>query len=177
MLRKHYNTTHTTVRRARGDRKGSGSAAIRSKLNREYFNERTAWSPVHFQRILATGCGSAGSRVTRPTEYMAAVAAEGQLRPNSIAGQVWDTLAILEQSKLRSRPLISNAPAKSQVSPRLERTRWTRYFDVRCFSDVAQLARLRGSNKPVLCKLSKSINRLVEVAYRSGCEDRTNFSA
>jgi hypothetical protein len=73
---------------------------------------------------------------------------------------------------MQGRPFVAGRSVKSQVSPWLERTRWTRYLDGLCFFDVAQLARLPDANEPVLCELARSIDRLVEVTYRSVREDQ-----
>lgn len=93
-----------------------------------------------------------------------------------ISNQVFADLAALEFAQTGSPNLTSDHQAKTQVSPWLERTRWTCYLDKHPLTEVAQLsAPPVPVREPVLIEMSKAIDRLVSVAYTSVCEDKVNF--
>ena len=84
-----------------------------------------------------------------------------------------DALLVEEQHQ-HGRTLQGEASTK-EVSPWLELTRWPQYLSGYPLSDLSHLAALpEKTEAPVLHILCLSLDRLIEEAYRSVCEDRIN---
>jgi hypothetical protein len=93
-----------------------------------------------------------------------------------MATTVLAELADLGDAQSRNRDIVSNRTAKSEVSPWLERTRWIRYLGGVQLGDAAALLRTPNYlHEPMLAELTKAIDRLVDMAYDSVCEDKVNF--
>jgi hypothetical protein len=153
-------------------------------LNREHYGDKPPWSSVSYQRFFTTiTANSRCFRVKTPTQREGLTPGEDhqeQAAPLSrgdyMATTVLAELADLEDIQCRDRDVVSNNTAKSQVSPWLERTRWTRYLEgVRLGEAAALIGTPDHTNEPILAELIQAIDRLVEVAYTSVCEDKVNF--
>ncbi len=182
-LRKHFNERHAAVSRSRGGLKGSGSSNIRDQLERKHFGDEAPWTSVCFQRFFKSGPGSAAFRVRcenigSSLQQVDEGCSNAQHSSHGgIADRVLGRLALLEHQGSDHRLVVSDTFAKSQVSPWLERTRWPRYLAGQSLSDVAQLARPPDVGEHALKELTQAIDRLVEAAYHSVCNDRINFFA
>lgn len=91
--------------------------------------------------------------------------------------EVFRRLAMLEKEQAQATSVLRHAPTKTQVSPWLERTRWTDYLSGTCLPEAARLARLPDPEERVLAGLMQSIDRLIEAAYSSVEKDKINFFA
>lgn len=116
-------------------------------------------------------------KLTHPVSEDTEVDTQKATECDSVADEVFRNLAILqaEQATVDS-PLAPNATS-SQVSPWLERTRWTSYLNGTCLRDAARLARLPDEGESALMGITLSIDRLIDAAYTSVCEDKVNFFA
>jgi hypothetical protein len=185
VVRQHYNVHHAPIRRQRGGAKSTARGQLRERLDREHFGEGISWSPASYQRLLnwtAKGTrqcfrvklsvlGLAPRRAQRRQEQ-ASYLDRGQY----IANEVLETLAELEAVQSQQQNFISDCAAKSQVSPWLERTRWRQYLNGVELSKAVALARLPDPiQETVLVEVAGAIDRLVQTAYVSVCEDKVNF--
>jgi hypothetical protein len=81
----------------------------------------------------------------------------------------------LKEIESRSK-CIKDTPAKSEVSPWLEQTRWIGYLEGFILSEVHKLGRpAEAHSEPLLQILSRSVDRLVESAYLTVCSDKVNY--
>lgn len=183
-MRQHYNVSHAPIRRGRGGSKANATGLLRERLDREHYGKQPPWTPVNYQRFFAlVGTANPLFRVKRKGErnpetegpsshFSVDLADRGAL----ISDQVFAELADLESARAENPNLVSNHQAKTQVSPWLERTRWTRYLEKHPLAEVARLSAPPDQvREPVLIEMAKAIDRLVSVAYASVCEDRVNF--
>jgi hypothetical protein len=81
---------------------------------------------------------------------------------------------LLEERQSAGQTLHANASRK-EVSPWLQLTRWPEYLAGYSFNKLTALAAVPSSaTKPALSALSQSLDRLVDAAYTSICQDRIN---
>ncbi|GME40289.1 DNA helicase ATP-dependent RecQ type, partial [Neofusicoccum parvum] len=72
-----------------------------------------------------------------------------------------------------ARHIYHDETTKTEVSPWLEMTRWPSFFNRLNLSEVSTLAYAADpTEEPLLALLSESLDRLVERAYQSICEDK-----
>jgi len=173
-MQQHYNSTHAEKQRGRSGRKSSGSRAVCELLQQEHFGGGPPWVAVKFQRFFRSGPGSAGFRVredhierTEPRSQETVVGTEEGTECNSVANKVFQTLATLQAEQATVDSSFSYVPISSQVSPWLERTRWTSYLNGTCLRDAARLARLPDKGESTLTEITSSIDRLTDAAYTS----------
>lgn len=90
--------------------------------------------------------------------------------------QVLSTLDAKEDAYRKSSQKVNDADQhRLNISPWLEMTRWTRYLDGHDFAAVAPLVYLPEPEKePLLFQLGESLDRVVEQAYESICQDKIN---
>jgi hypothetical protein len=179
----HYNVEHAPIRRTRGGGKNNARGKLLEQYNREHFGDEPAWHEASYQRFFAYGYGCQRFRVKGARQFK--VDAEAQerrqrasvlTRDDFVSDEVFRNLAELEGDSRAAAVTEGGSERSSQVSPWLERTRWTKFLDGVRLSEAAQLARLPESpTEPLLVELSDSIDRLVAEAYTSVCEDRVNF--
>jgi hypothetical protein len=90
--------------------------------------------------------------------------------------QIFGTLARLETTQPHVERTAIAALIKTQVSPWLERTCWLHYLKGLPLDKAAGLARLTiPHDKPVFYEISLAVDRLVEAAHLSLCEEKVNF--
>jgi len=90
--------------------------------------------------------------------------------------QIFGTLARLETAQSHDELIPDAALTKTQVSPWLERTRWLHYLKGVPLDRAAKLARLPTQHEePVFYEISLVVDRLVETAHLSLCEEKVNF--
>jgi hypothetical protein len=71
---------------------------------------------------------------------------------------------------------IRDVTARSEVSPWLERTRWTSYLEGSNLSQGSELVGPIGAQSdPLLQVFARSVDRLVEPAYATICSDKVNY--
>jgi hypothetical protein len=169
-LEKHWRAVHKWS--ATGRRGGSRAAAsLQVSLQRQ----ADAWKPVCCQRFFHTG---------RHTSYFT-VLSEGRLedrdpqqlaaKPNSIATSVLKDLATIEQDQQKRGNIASEETSEKENSPWLQLTRWLSYLHGHCLLDIAALVRQPdAATEPVLLCICKSLERVVEDAYQSVCNDSIN---
>jgi hypothetical protein len=79
-----------------------------------------------------------------------------------------------QEAKAREGIILDNA-TQTEVSPWLEMTRWPKYLKGHSFSEVAPLASPADSmSEPILVEFSNSLDRIVEEAHSSICNDKVN---
>jgi hypothetical protein len=93
----------------------------------------------------------------------------------SIAAEVRSELATLEEQRRKHGQVMHDSASAKEVSPWLQLTRWPRYLKGYPLSCLAALAALpQDGSHPILHLLCSNLDRLVEAAYQSICEDRIN---
>jgi hypothetical protein len=113
------------------------------------------------------------------------VLSEGQLedrdpqqraaKPNSIAALVLQDLATIEQDQQKRGNIASEETSEKETSPWLQLTRWLSYLHSHCLLDIATLVRQPdAATEPVLHFKCDSLERVVEDAYQSVCNDSIN---
>ena len=186
VMRQHYNVQHAVVRRHRGGNKATATGLLRERLDREHYGDQSPWNPISFQRFFTSVQSRAGARCFRvqplPLECSWAMNEEVELpqiqagRGSVMATSIFRQLAHLESTVEKEERSVSDQHVKNQVSPWLERTRWSQYLNGVQFSEAAKLADLPNPmREPAPEEISKSIDRLVSTAYASVCEDKVNF--
>jgi hypothetical protein len=169
-LKRHWRAVHKWS--ATGRRGGSRAAA---SLHVSLQRQADAWKPVCCQRFFHTG---------RHTSYFT-VLSEGRLedrdpqqlaaKPNSIAASVLQDLATIEQDQQKQGNIASEETSEKETSPWLQLTRWLSYLHGHCLLDVAALVRQPdAATEPVLLSICNSLERVVEDAYQSVCNDSIN---
>lgn len=124
-LKQHYNAIHAAVRRGRGGLKGSGSRAVRERLEQEHFGESPPWRAVNFQRFFSKGKGSTAFRVRWIPETQLVGNASNDIRQRSdnvecrlsVREEVFDHLLQLQHQRAQSSSVVRDAPTQSQASP------------------------------------------------------------
>lgn len=156
---------------------------MQKRLNREHYGDQPPYQPASYQRFFTAGVkGSICFRVKapeRPTQG-AASPGHGHLSRSDegqfVMDQIFGTLARLETTQSHVGIAPDAALTKTQVSPWLERTRWLHYLKGVPLDRAAGLARLPTQHEePVFYEISLAIDRLVEAAHASLCEEKVNF--
>jgi hypothetical protein len=81
---------------------------------------------------------------------------------------------LVEERQSTGHTLHANARRK-EVSPWLQLTHWPEYLAGHPFDERAALAAMpTPAMEPGLCALSQNLDRLVDAAYASICQDRIN---
>jgi hypothetical protein len=88
---------------------------------------------------------------------------------------VLQDLATIEQEQEKRFHIASEETSDKETSPWLQLTRWLSYRHGHCLLDVAALVRQPdAAAEPVLLAVCNSLERVVEDAYRSVCNDSIN---
>jgi hypothetical protein len=94
---------------------------------------------------------------------------------DSVVGGVLRELAMIEQEQDQQGRIVAAQSSVKEVSPWLEMTRWPVYLSGCDLLETALLiAPARPDTEPVLYALEQSLERIVEEAYCSVCNDRIN---
>jgi hypothetical protein len=81
---------------------------------------------------------------------------------------------LIEERQSAGQTVHANASRK-EVSPWLQLTRWPEYLAGHSFEQLAALAAMPSlATEPGLFALGQSLDRLVDAAYTSICQDRIN---
>lgn len=171
---KHLREAHNIVRR------GPGRPTIASR------RLPPNWTTVSCQRFFVSGHQSIYFEVISPEEAQQRrakakranspsnpgfVLAEADLVHAELFGQLHDRRRQIEAAT----EIVRKEVDRTEVSPWLELTRWPKYLDGHSLYDAAKLADLpRARTEPLLSVLCDSVDRIVEEAHRSVCEDRIN---
>lgn len=176
---RHFNATHAAKRRSRGGPSPGARGKLKQRIDREHYGDQPPWSVAFYQRFFKGGRGSNCFRVAAPPEQQddPRTCQHAQRRSaDDLASSILAELGQLEEEQSQQGIVDSRLPARSQVSPWLERTRWTSYFDGVPFDHALRLGRAACRfDEPIIYELSSTIDRLVDVAYREVCEDKINF--
>ena len=107
---------------------------------------------------------------------MAGTTTEPSQTPSeTLSATIYQCLAVLEQTEGSSGHVIAKPHSAKVVSPWLQLTLWSRYLEGhRMLNLVALAAQPHRTSEPVLTTLCQSLDRLVQNAYESVCEDRIN---
>lgn len=166
-MRRHWHDAHQWSL-AEGRAGGGGPAKRRAIARRQ----AEALAPVHCQRFF---------RANKHSRYFEVLShdaerQEGQVAPSqSLESMVLEELGMLEDRQQQGRQIVSGTASPKQVSPWLELTRWVSYLEGYKLSHVAALAALPSpESEPVLAAICRSVERIVEQAYHSVCNDRIN---
>lgn len=135
--RQHYIVSHAPVHRSRGGSKANATDLLRKRLDREHYGKQPPCSPVTCQRFSnLVGTANPCFRVKRRAEGNleseeppSRRPVQGAERDTLISNQVVAELADLESAQAVDDDLATKHQAKTQVSPWLERTLLTHYFD------------------------------------------------
>jgi hypothetical protein len=93
----------------------------------------------------------------------------------AVRAELFGQLAIHRGQSQASDRIVAKEVDKTEASPWLDLTRWTIYLAGHPLSDVAKLGSLPAMGaEPLLRVLCESVDRLVELAHRSVCEDKIN---
>jgi hypothetical protein len=97
-------------------------------------------------------------------------------KKETISSHILSTLDSREEACRSSYEKISDqSQTRFDASLWLEMTRWTRYVDGHALATLAPLAYLLDPTKePLLFQLGESLDRVVEQAYESICQDKIN---
>jgi hypothetical protein len=91
--------------------------------------------------------------------------------PHSVAASLLQDLATIEQDQEKR----GNTASGKETSPWLQLTRWLSYSYGHCLLDVAALVKQPdAASEPVLLSVCNSLERVVEDAYQSVCNDSIN---
>jgi hypothetical protein len=169
-MRKHCSRKHIEDNR----REGRPSKAAEPVAPR--------WKTVSCQRLFVSGAKSHYFEVVSPAELqeeeetkrrrdMATTLSESDY----IRLQIDEALEEGDQeAKAREGIILDNA-TQTEVSPWLEMTRWPKYLKGYSFGEVAPLVSLADpTSEPILVEFSNSLDRIVEEAHSSICNDKVN---
>jgi hypothetical protein len=91
----------------------------------------------------------------------------------AVRAELFGQLAIHRGQSQAGDRIVAKEVDKTEASPWLDLTRWTIYLAGHPLSDVAKLGSLPAMGaEPLLGVLCESVDRLVELAHRSVCEDK-----
>lgn len=156
---------------------------MRKRLDREHYGDQPPYLPAFYQRFFTAGIkGSVCFRVKAPAiengdatmqvQHGLTGSDEGEF----VMNQTFGTLARLEATESQQELILDNELSETQASPWLERTRWLHYLKGIPLDKASALARLpKQHEEPILFQLALAIDRLVETAYLSLCEEKVNF--
>lgn len=178
-IRQHHNVEHASFRKHRGGPRKKHSSTRQSEIDHQLIGGQPPWHTACYQRFFGGGRGSQCFRVvsklagsTEKGETIDSAADLGCSGSETITDKVMRQLKEIES---RSK-CVKDTPAKSEVSPWLERTRWTGYLEGFILSEVHKLGRpAEAQSEPLLQILSCSVDRLVESAYLTVCSDKVNY--
>jgi hypothetical protein len=176
-IREHVRIEHNIVRRGPGRPSSNAPYSVQD------------WTSVMCQRVFASGHQSNYFAVYSPAETKTRKMTEqdGQQPKGKATGnvttsiedlvrtEIFGQLAVHHERGQAASSVIAKETDRTEVSPWLELTRWSTYLSGHSLSDVARLgALLVHSSESLLEILCESIDRLVDSAHRSVCEDRIN---
>lgn len=166
----HYGKSHPEGKRRRGrPAKTAESIALR-------------WKSVSCQRLFVSGYKSQYFEVIPPAEIKES---EETMRRRSMAKtlseddyirtQIDEALAEGNQETRALNDIILDNAGQTEVSPWPEMTRWPKYLKGYSFGEVAPLASPADpTSEPILVEFSNSLDRVVEEAHSSICNDKAN---
>jgi hypothetical protein len=100
---------------------------------------------------------------------------EGLTEADLVHAEISLQLSTYQKGLKATREVVNKDVDKTEISPWLQLTRWSTYLDGHSLCDVAKLADLpQKTSEPLLSIICDSIDRIVEQAHRSVCEDRIN---
>jgi hypothetical protein len=152
-------------------------------LDREHYGDQPPYLPAFYQRFFTAGVkGSICFQVKAPERQTQGAISPGQgalSRSDEgrfVMDQIFGTLARLETAQSHDELIPDATLTKTQVSPWLERTRWLHCLKGVPLDKAAKLARLPTQHEePVFYEISLAVDRLVETAHLSLCEEKVNF--
>lgn len=169
-LKKDWRAVHNWT--ATGRRGGSRAAA---SLHVSFQKQADAWKPVCCQRFFHTGRHTSYFTVLSPRRAEGDDARRRLADPDSIAASVLQDLATIEQDQQKRSTIASEETSEKETSPWLQLARWLSYLHGHCLLDVAALVRQPdATTEPVLLPICNSLERVVEDAYQSVCNDSIN---
>ncbi|EKG09408.1 hypothetical protein MPH_13564, partial [Macrophomina phaseolina MS6] len=171
-LKEHWRVVHHW---SLGTKGGSG----KQKQERLEARLQTARKEVYCQRFFTQKHGSQFFQV----DYVNGSDEEEEENNSGAlsAGREGDLIRRLVEQDLQERDrrlsdtchIYHDKATKTEVSPWLEMTRWPSFFNGLNLPDVSTLAYAADpTEEPLLALLSESLDRLVERAYQSICEDK-----
>jgi len=180
-IRRHYNICHAKIRRGRGGAVANSRGIMQKRLNSEHYGDQPPCQPAFYQRFFTAGVkGSICFRVRAPEKEAKDATRQSSVSTSDesdfVMGQIFGALARLETTQSGEQLVLDTEITSTQVSPWLERTRWLHYLKGIPLSRAAGLARLPNQqDEPVLYEVASAVDRLVEAAYMSLCEEKVNF--
>ncbi|KAH7029957.1 hypothetical protein B0J12DRAFT_682882, partial [Macrophomina phaseolina] len=171
-LKEHWRVVHHW---SLGTKGGSG----KQKQERLEARLQTARKEVYCQRFFTQKHGSQFFQV----DYVNGSDEEEEENNSGAlsAGREGDLIRRLVEQDLQERDrrlsdtchIYHDKATKTEVSPWLEMTRWPSFFNGLNLPDVSTLAYAADpTEEPLLALLSESLDRLIERAYQSICEDK-----
>lgn len=176
-IREHVRIEHNIVRRGPGRPTSNSPYSVQD------------WTSVMCQRVFVSGCQSKYFAVYSPeeTKTRKMIEQDGQEPKGKAPGavppaiedlvraEIFGQLAVHRERHQAADSIIAKETDKTEVSPWLELTRWSTYLSGHSLPGVARLGALPvHSSESLLEILCESIDRLVDSAHRSVCEDRIN---
>lgn len=137
---------------------------------------------VSCQRLFVSSAKSHYFEVVSPTEFKEAEETKRRQdmatilsKANYIRTQIDEALEEGDQEVKACEDIILDNAAQTEVSPWLEMTRWPRYLKGYSFGEVVPLASSADpTSEPILVEFSNSLDRIVEQAHSSICNDKVN---
>lgn len=167
---KHCQKQHVECKRGRGrPLKAAEAAALR-------------WKKVSYQRLFVAGSRSHFFAVIPPAEIQEEEETRkrqemAHMLPEAdyIRAQIEEVLEEGSRETTALENVILDNAAQTEVSPWLEMTRWPKYLHGYSFGEVAPLAAPADPiSEPILAEFSESLDRIVEEAHNSICNDKVN---
>jgi hypothetical protein len=182
-IRRHYSICHAKIRRGRGGAVANSRGIMQKRLNSEHYGDQPPCQPAFYQRFFTAGVkGGICFRVkalekeTKDATLLQQSSVSTSDEGDFVMGQIFGALARLETIQCGEQLVLDTESTSTQVSPWLERTRWLHYLNGIPLGGAAGLARLPNQHdEPVLYEVASAVDRLVEAAYMSLCEEKVNF--
>ena len=140
------------------------------------------WKTVSCQRLFVSGAKSHYFEVITPAELQEEEETKQQRniatmlsKSDHIRLQIDKALEEGGQEAQAQEDVIRDNATQTEVSPWLEMTHWPKYLKGYSFGEVAPSASLADPmSKPILVEFSNSLDRIVEEAHSSICNDKVN---
>lgn len=170
-LRRHWREAHKWS--ATGKRGGSRTAI---SLQVSIQKQADAWRSVRCQRFFHTGHHTSYFMIHSDSQLQHNDSRHQSPESGSMAASVLRNFAALERDQEKQGNVSCQETSRKETSPWLQLTRWLSYLHGHCFLDVATLVRQPdASTEPALLSVCNSLERVVEDAYVSVCNDSINI--
>ncbi|KAM0716822.1 hypothetical protein Q7P37_007625 [Cladosporium fusiforme] len=168
-MRKHWGGSHQWT-------PADWHHASRFTPGEQLSRKQKAMTRVDCQRLFLSPPLSRYFWVQNTSGSLLANAQIGSLaKSHDIAASINADLDCLEEENVQEEHILPVNAAPGEVSPWLEMTRWPKYLAGQDLKITPELANLPNpTEEPLMTMTCHSLDRIIESAYRSVCEDRIN---